>query len=118
MKKLVNQVQLIGNLGIDPEVKDFENNKLARFSLATNENYKDKNGEWATETIWHNIVAWGKMAEKVANKLEKGTRIALTGKLNNRSYETSQGEKKYICEVILQDYMIIPKKEAKEEAPF
>ncbi|NBC81746.1 MAG: single-stranded DNA-binding protein [Bacteroidetes bacterium] len=120
MKNLVNHVQLIGNLGMDPELKEFDKNKLARFSMATNESYKNQQGEWVNDTTWHNIVAWGKMADNIVNKLKKGSRIALNGKLNNRSYETSEGEKKYICEVILQDYMIIPKKEAEtaEESPF
>jgi len=116
MKNLVNHVQLIGNLGTAPEMKTFDNNKLIRFSLATNEGYRNQKGEWVDETVWHNIVAWGKLAENMEGKLEKGTRLAVTGKISNRNYQNASGEKKYITEIVVREYLVIPKKEASAPA--
>ena len=94
MNSLRNKVQLIGNLGNDPEIVLLENgSKLAKFSIATNESYKNAEGEKVTDTQWHNIVAWGKTAEIVENYLIKGKEVAIEGKLVSRSYETKEGEK-------------------------
>ncbi|NBC82467.1 MAG: single-stranded DNA-binding protein [Bacteroidetes bacterium] len=119
MKNLVNQVQLIGNLGSAPEFKEFDNNKKrVRFSMATNEGYKNQQGEWVNNTTWHHVIAWGRQADNVMNKLEKGSRLALNGKLSSRTYETAKGEKKFITEVVLRDFMLIPKKEEAVDLPF
>lgn len=94
MNSLRNKVQLIGNLGNDPEIITLENGtKLAKFSIATNESYKNAKGEKVTDTQWHNIVAWGKLAEISEDFLSKGKEVMIEGKLTNRSYETNEGEK-------------------------
>ncbi len=93
MKTLRNKVQLIGNVGNAPEIKNLENaKKVASFSMATNEFYKNANGEKIQDTQWHNIVAWGKTAEIIENYVGKGKEIAIEGKLSSRSYETNEGE--------------------------
>ena len=92
MNALKNRVQLIGNLGNDPEIVNLDGgSKLAKFSIATSESYKNAQGEKVEETQWHNIVAWGKTAEIVENYLAKGKQVAVDGKLVHRSYETKEG---------------------------
>ena len=86
MYALKNKVQLIGNLGNAPEVKTTESGKkLAKFSVATNESYRNANGEKVTETTWHNLVAWGKVADIAEKYLTKGKEVAIEGKINNNS---------------------------------
>lgn len=112
MNNLRNSVRLIGHLGNDPEVKTVDNgNKMAKLSVATNDYYTDKKGEKQTETTWHNLVAWGKTAELMEQLLHKGTEVAIEGKLNTRSYE-KEGEKKYITEVIVNEFAVLTKKPA------
>ena len=108
MYALKNKVQLIGNLGNAPEVKTTENGKkLARFSVATNESYRNASGEKVTETTWHNLVAWGKVAEIAEKYLVKGSEVALEGKLINRSYSDKDGNKKYITEVQVNELLLL-----------
>ncbi len=108
MNALRNKVQLIGNLGNDPEVIMLDNgSKLAKFSVATNETYKNAKGEKITDTQWHNIVAWGKTADIVEQYLTKGNEIALEGKLTSRSYETQEGEKRYITEIRCNELLML-----------
>ncbi|MDG1394522.1 MAG: single-stranded DNA-binding protein [Flavobacteriaceae bacterium] len=110
MNTLRNKVQLIGNLGNDPEIITLESGKkLAKFSLATNENYKDANGDKQTKTDWHNIVAWNKTADIIEKYVTKGKEIAIEGKLTNRSYETKEGEKRYITEVVVNEVLMFGK---------
>ncbi|WP_431162976.1 single-stranded DNA-binding protein [Flagellimonas beolgyonensis] len=110
MNSLKNKVQLIGNLGNDPEMVTMENgSKLAKFSLATNETYKNAEGEKVTDTQWHNIVAWGKIAEIAENFLSKGKEVVIEGKLMSRSYETKDGEKRYITEVKCNELLMLGK---------
>lgn len=110
MNTLRNKVQLIGNLGNDPEVITLESGKtLAKFSIATNESYKNSKGERVTDTQWHNVVAWGKTAELVKQYLTKGKEVAVEGKLTNRSYETKEGEKRYITEVVCNELLMMGK---------
>ena len=110
MNALKNRVQLIGNLGQDPEVVTLENgNKVAKFSLATSDSYKNAEGQKVEETQWHNIVAWGKTAEIVENYLSKGKQVVLEGKLTHRSYETKQGEKRYITEIRCNELLMLGK---------
>ncbi|MDT8347324.1 MAG: single-stranded DNA-binding protein [Flavobacteriaceae bacterium] len=110
MNALRNKVQLIGNLGNDPEVKSLDNGrKLAKFSLATNEVYRNAKGEKVTETQWHNVIAWGKTAEIIEQYLSKGREVAIEGKLTSRSYETASGEKRYITEVIANELLMLGK---------
>lgn len=108
MNALKNKVQLIGNLGTSPEVKEFDGGKkLAKFALATNETYRNTAGEKVTETQWHNLVAWGKTAEFTEKYLSKGHEIAVEGKLINRSYTDKEGNKRYISEVQINEILII-----------
>lgn len=111
MYALKNKVQLIGRLGTNPEIKTLEGGrKLARFSLATNENYRNTKGERVTETQWHNIVAWGKVAEIAEKYLKKGSEIAIEGKLINRNYNDKDGNKKYFTEVQVNEVLMIGEK--------
>jgi len=110
MNTLRNKVQLIGNLGNDPEIINLESGKmLAKFSIATNESYKNTKGEKITDTQWHNIVAWGKTAEIVEKYVTKGKEIAIEGKLTSRSYETKEGEKRYVTEVVCNELLMLGK---------
>lgn len=107
MYALKNKVQLIGNLGNAPEVKTTESGKkLARFSVATNESYRNAKGEKVTETTWHNLVAWGKVAEIAEKYLNKGKEVAVEGKLINRNYTDKDGNKKYITEVEVNEILM------------
>jgi single-strand DNA-binding protein len=108
MYALKNKVQLIGNLGNAPEVKTIESGKkLARFSVATNETYVNSKGEQIKETQWHNLVAWGKLAEIVEKYLNKGSEVVIEGKLLNRSYTDKEGNKKYITEVEVNELLML-----------
>lgn len=98
---MVNRVILIGNLGKDPEVRRLENGAVvAKFSIATNENYKDKNGDWQTLTEWHDIVVWRSQAERAEAQLKKGMPVYLEGKLTHRTWEDQEGNKRKTTEVV------------------
>jgi single-strand DNA-binding protein len=113
MNALRNRVQLIGNLGMDPEVKSFDKDKkMARISIATNEVYYNAKGEKVQDTQWHNIVMWGKTAEIAEKYLKKGQEVAVEGKLVNRSWETKEGEKRYATEVVVNELVMLGKKDA------
>jgi single-strand DNA-binding protein len=108
--RMKNKVQLIGHLGNDPEVKQLEGGKtFARFSIATNEKFTNQQGEKVTETQWHSLVAWGKTAENIQKYLKKGSEVAIEGKLNNRSYEDKDGNKKYVSEVLVNEFLMFGK---------
>ena len=106
MQTLRNSVRLVGNLGMDPEVKSFDNNrKLAKISIATNETYKNDKGEKITDTQWHNLVLWGAQAKLAEEYLKKGDEIAIEGKLSSRSYVDKDGNKKYATEVVVNEFL-------------
>ncbi len=109
MAKSVNKVILIGNLGKDPEVKYTPSGTpVAKFSLATNERYKDKGGEWQERTEWHNIVAWQRLAEIVGEYVKKGSKLYIEGRLQTSSWEDKQsGEKKYRTEIVANDLVLL-----------
>jgi single-strand DNA-binding protein len=108
MSTLKNKVQLIGNVGNEPEITNLESGKkVAKFSIATNESYKNAQGEKVQNTQWHNIVAWGKIAEIVEKYVGKGKEVALEGKLTSRSYETKEGEKRYVTEVVVDEILLL-----------
>ncbi|MUP45304.1 single-stranded DNA-binding protein [Gramella sp. BOM4] len=110
MSTLRNSVQLIGHVGNDPEIVNLESGKkLAKFSIATNEIYKNQKGERITNTQWHNIVAWGKTAEIVENYVPKGKEVGIEGKLTTRSYEDKDGQKRYITEVVCNELLLLGK---------
>jgi single-strand DNA-binding protein len=111
MKDLRNRVQLIGNLGMDPEVKKYGNDRtMAKFSLATSQSYNNAQGEKVKDTQWHNLVVWGKLAETAGKYLKKGAEIAAEGKIIYRSYESKEGQTKYITEIVVSDFMMFYKK--------
>lgn len=108
MTAIRNQVQLIGNLGKKPEMKDLGNGKqLVTFSLATSDYYLDNKGERKQQTQWHNVVAWGKTAQIIDKYLDKGSEIALNGKLVYRQYEDKEGNKRYITEVVATEILML-----------
>lgn len=108
MYALKNKVQLIGNLGHTPEIKTLESGKkMARFSMATSEIYRNAKGEKVTETQWHNLVAWGKLAEIAEKFLVKGKEVAIEGKLVSRSYNDKEGQKKYITEIQVNELLLL-----------
>ncbi|MBO6880020.1 single-stranded DNA-binding protein [Winogradskyella sp.] len=110
MNTLRNKVQLIGNLGKDPEIINLESGKtLAKFSIATNESYKNAQGEKVTDTQWHNIVAWGKTAQIVDKFVTKGKEVAIEGKLTTRSWEDKDGMKRYMTEVVCSELLMLGK---------
>jgi len=110
MNTLRNKVQLIGNLGNDPEIVNLESGKtLAKFSIATNESYKNAQGEKVTDTQWHNIVAWGKTAQIVEKYVGKGKEVAIEGKLTTRSWEDKDGIKRYTTEVVCSELLMLGK---------
>lgn len=115
MNTLRNSVQLIGNLGKDIEIKTFENgNSVANFSLATSEYYLNSEGEKVQNTQWHSIVAWGKKGELMKSTLSKGSQVLIQGKLTYRSYEDKEGTKKYVTEVVAENFFRMSKEASKE----
>jgi single-strand DNA-binding protein len=111
MKSLRNSVQLIGNLGKDPEVKTFDKSKKASFTIATTDSYKNAKGEKIEDTQWHNIVIWGQLAGVAEKYLKKGMEVCVEGKLVHRNYETDKGEKRYITEINVNDLLMLGGKE-------
>jgi single-strand DNA-binding protein len=106
-------VQLIGNLGTDPEIVKFDNGrKLAKFSIATTETYYDNKGEKIQDTQWHSIVAWGKMAERSEKYLKKGSSVAVDGKIVYKKYEDNEGQKKFSTEIVMNEVVMLSKKDA------
>ena len=116
MNTLRNKVSLIGRLGAQPEIVNLDSGRtLARFSLATNESYKNKSGEWQDNTQWHNLTAWGKTAELAGKMLSKGQEIVVEGKLVNNSYETKDGEKRYGINIEVNEFLIVSPKSTDEK---
>ena len=110
MNALRNSVRLIGNLGEDPKVRKLDSGKtVANFSIATNEIYRDNQGNKQSETTWHRLVAWGKQAEIVEQYVKKGSEVAIEGKLTNRSYDDKNGEKHYVTEILVNSVLLLDK---------
>ncbi len=107
--KSVNKVILIGNLGKDPEVKYTpQGTPVAKLTLATNERFKDKGGEWQDRTEWHNVVLWQRLAEIAGEYLKKGGKVYIEGRLQTRSWDDKQtGQKKYMTEVVANDLVLL-----------
>lgn len=109
---MVNRVILIGNLGRDPEVRRLENGAVvAKFPIATNENYKDKNGEWQSQTEWHDIVVWRSLAERAEATLKKGAAVYVEGKLTHRTWQDQDGNNRRTTEVVANYFRIISKRD-------
>ena len=114
MNTLRNKVSLIGRLGQEPTIQTVGNNRqLVKFPLATNENYKDKTGKWVENTQWHNIVVWGKTAERIAALSAKGQEIMLEGRIVNHSYE-KDGEKRFATDIEMTDFLLLSPKNAEK----
>ena len=96
-----NRVSLIGNLGQDPEFRTLEGGTaVCRMSVATNESWKDRDGNWQTETQWHNVVAWRDLAERIADRLHKGSQVFVEGKINYRKYQDKEGVERYDTDIV------------------
>lgn len=116
MNNLRNRVHLIGNLGQNPEIKTLESGKkVAHFTIATNDAFKNNDGQKVEETTWHNIVAWNGLAERAARFLKKGKEVALEGRLVYRSYEDKNGVTKYITEIVLNEMLLLRSSKEKEK---
>lgn len=110
MNHLRNKVQLIGNLGKDPEFREKENKCVVRISIATKEIYKNQKGEKVEEVQWHNnIIAFSRTAVNINKILRKGDEVGITGKLRTRSYQDKEGVTRYITEVIVKDFVLFNK---------
>ncbi|MFB9056058.1 single-stranded DNA-binding protein [Mariniflexile ostreae] len=110
MNTLRNKVQLIGRLGQDPEIVNFKDgNKMAKFSIATDDSYKDKEGNKVERTYWHNIIVKGGLVNVVENYVTKGKEIAIEGKLTNRSWEDKEGNKHYATEILCNELLMLGK---------
>ncbi len=108
MNHMNNNVRLIGRLGMNPEVKELNSGKkLAKFSIATADAYKDGEGKRVTETQWHNLVVWGRQAELAAQYLKKGSEVAVEGKLCSRSYTDKEGVKRYVTEIVINEFLML-----------
>ena len=111
MNALKNKVQLIGRLGAKAELKNTESGKtFARLRLATRESFKNAKGEKVEETTWHNLVAWGKTAEIIHKYTDKGSEIAIEGKLTNKEYVSRDGQKKQVTEILVNEVMLMGSK--------
>lgn len=110
MNALRNKVQLIGRLGQDPEIVTFANGgRIAKFSLATDDSYKNKDGQRIERTYWHNVVVNGGLVKVVENYITKGKEIAIEGKLTNRVWEDKDGNKRYITEIQVNELLMLGK---------
>lgn len=116
MNALQNKVQLIGNLGQDPEIKTLsDGKKVASFSMATSENYRNAAGEKVQNTEWHRVVAWGRLADLCEKYLKKGRKVAIEGKLTHRDYEDKDGIKRYVTEVVANEMLLLSNGDKQEE---
>lgn len=116
MNALRNKVQLIGRLGGKVEIKNLDGGKtLGKVSIATNEVYKNQKGEKITETTWHNLVIWGKNAEILEKYTDKGSEIAIEGKISNRDYTDKEGIKRYVTEIVVNEILLMGSSEKKEK---
>jgi len=114
MANSLNRVTLIGNLGKDPEIKVIPSgSRVANFTMATSESYKDKSGEWQETTEWHNINCWDFVADK-ASKLSKGAKVYVEGKIKTRSYQDKEGVTKYTTEILANSIISMTKEERSE----
>lgn len=112
---MINKVFLVGNIGKEPELKKVGEVSCCTFTLATNESYKDKNGEWQTKTEWHNIVVWRTPAEYADKYLKKGNLTYVEGKITTRSWEDKGGDKKYTTEIVAEKVKLLEKKAKQEQ---
>ena len=113
MSTIRNKVQLIGRIGQAPEIKTLDGgNKVANFSLATNESYKNKKGEKVDSTTWHNVTAWGNVATIIEKYVVKGQEVAIEGKLQNRKYDDKNGVTHYVTDIVANEIQMFSKAQA------
>lgn len=111
MNTLRNQVQLIGNLGTDPEITTFDSGKKkAKLNIATHEFYRDAQGNKVENTAWHTVVFWGKPVEVIEKYLQKGKEVGISGKLSYRDYQDKDGVKRYVTEIVGNDLVLLGSK--------
>ncbi len=117
MNTLKNTVKLIGNLGRNPEIIKLKSgSQVAKFTMATNETYKNKSGDYVTVTQWHNVECWGKTAELCEKLLQKGSEVIVEGRLESNNYENKQGEKRTKTYVSMREFMLVNKRNESEKA--
>ena len=110
---MVNKVLLIGNAGKDPEFRTLESGAtVASLSLATNESYKDKAGEWQTQTEWHNLILWRDLADRARDQVKKGSTLYVEGKIQNRKYTDKDGVEKSVTDIVVGSFRVLDKKQA------
>ena len=115
---MINKVTLVGRLGAEPEIRTLENGAVvARFSLATSENYRDRTGEWREQTEWHDVVVWRQLAERAQQYLKKGSLVYLEGKLSHRKWQDKEGNNRKTTEVVGSYYRIMPTAPRGEQNP-
>lgn len=113
---MINRVILIGQIGQDPEFRTLESGaSVAKFSVATNENYKDKSGEWQTQTEWHDVICWRHLADKARDTLGKGALVYIEGKLTHRAWQDKDGNNRKTTEVVASYFRRVDKKTEVEE---
>lgn len=113
---MINKVILIGHAGNDPEVRTLETGAVvARVSLATNESYKDKEGNWQTQTEWHNLILWRDLAERARDNVKKGSTLYVEGKISSRKYTDRDGVEKSITDIVVNSFRVLDKKERGED---
>ena len=116
---MINKVTLIGNLGGDPEVRHLENGAMvARFSLATNENYKDKDGNWQKVTEWHNVVVWREQAERAEKQLKKGMLVYVEGKISYRKFAGQDGVERNVTDIVANTFRSMERSEGQGNSNF
>jgi len=113
MEKTVNRVEVVGNVGADPKITTFEDGRqVIRLSVATDDPYKDRNGEWKQETTWHIIVAWSGKEMPPFAEIKKGDCVSAQGKIKNRSYEGKDGQTRYYYEILAHSLKVIASEES------
>src|SRR5690606_6151319 len=116
---MINKVILVGNLGKDPEVRVLESGtKVAKFTMATNENYRDKNDEWQTATEWHNVILWRYLAESAERQLRKGSLVYIESKLTHRKYQDKDGNDRYVTEVVANVMRSLDRRDSQFDSGF
>ena len=110
---MVNKVLLIGNAGKDPEFRTLESGAtVASLSLATNESYKDKEGNWQTQTEWHNLILWRDLADRARDQVKKGSTLYVEGKIQSRKYTDKDGVEKSVTDIVVGSFRVLDKKQA------
>ena len=116
---MINKVILIGNLGRDPEIRHLESGaSVGKFSVATNESYKDKNDEWQTITEWHEVVVWRALATRAEQSLKKGMQVFVEGKLRTRKWQDQEGKDRYTTEVVANTFRVLERRDKTESSGF